>query len=159
MSFWGGKNQKLCRKWLIFDKSIFAIVFFFWGGGSLLEKISPCPPWGLLCPSWHYSGTPRLPPIPIYTKIHLMWSLRLNHTLKSGIFPKFYELYMYEKSGGFFFSPSLFLFCFLLQSMSKGHWTCVSFSGVAAGGARGAECHPWQRKICQKSGKRGGKSG
>ena len=32
-------------------------------------------------------------------------------------------------------------------------------SGVATGGARGAECHPWQRKKCQKSGKRGKKSG
>ena len=26
-------------------------------------------------------------------------------------------------------------------------------------GCRGAECNPWQRKNCQKSGKRGGKSG
>ena len=32
-------------------------------------------------------------------------------------------------------------------------------SGVATGVARGAECHPWQRKICQKLGKRGKKSG
>ena len=32
-------------------------------------------------------------------------------------------------------------------------------SGIATGGARGAECHPWQRKNCQKSGKSGGKSG
>ena len=28
-------------------------------------------------------------------------------------------------------------------------------SGVATGWSRGADCHPWQRKICQKSGKRG----
>ena len=28
-------------------------------------------------------------------------------------------------------------------------------SGIATGVARGAECHPWQRKFCQKSGKRG----
>ena len=32
-------------------------------------------------------------------------------------------------------------------------------SGVATGQSRGAECPPWQRKIWQKSGKRGRKSG
>ena len=32
-----------------------------------------------------------------------------------------------------------------------------SISGVATGVARGADCHPWQRKICQKSGKIGEK--
>ena len=32
-------------------------------------------------------------------------------------------------------------------------------SGVATGVARGAECHPWQRKICQKLGKNQEKSG
>ena len=32
-------------------------------------------------------------------------------------------------------------------------------SGVATGVARGAECHPWQRKNCQKSGKIRKKSG
>ena len=32
-------------------------------------------------------------------------------------------------------------------------------SGVATGGSRGAECHPWQRKICQKSGKKSRKIG
>ena len=32
-------------------------------------------------------------------------------------------------------------------------------SGIATGGNRGAECHPWQLKNCQESGKRGEKSG
>ena len=32
-------------------------------------------------------------------------------------------------------------------------------SGVATGVARGVECHPWQRKNCQKSWKKGEKSG
>ena len=36
---------------------------------------------------------------------------------------------------------------------------CTVSSGVAIGVARGAECHPWQRKICQQLGKRGEKSG
>ena len=37
--------------------------------------------------------------------------------------------------------------------------SCFLTSGIATGGSRGVECHPWQRKICQKSGKRGKKSG
>ena len=32
-------------------------------------------------------------------------------------------------------------------------------SGVATGVVRGAECHPWQQKKCQKSGKIQEKSG
>ena len=31
-------------------------------------------------------------------------------------------------------------------------------NGIATWGSRGAECHPWQRKICQKSGKNQEKS-
>ena len=37
--------------------------------------------------------------------------------------------------------------------------TTLTCSGVATGGSRGAECHPWQWNICKKSAKRGGKSG
>ena len=32
-------------------------------------------------------------------------------------------------------------------------WLLVVDSGVATGVAREAECHPWQQKKCQKSGK------
>ena len=35
----------------------------------------------------------------------------------------------------------------------------MQISCVATGGAQVAECHPWQRKICQKSGKKREKSG
>ena len=61
----------------------------------------------------------------------------------------------------------LILYCWILENYCfpeaslldpcKG-WS-MHISGVATGGARGAECHPWQQKICQKSGKKREKSG
>ena len=57
MRFWGGKNQKICRKWLILA------IFFFWlGGGQVGGRASdgggqmpPCPP-PLMLPLGH-NGT------------------------------------------------------------------------------------------------------
>ena len=45
-----------------------------------------------------------------------------------------------------------------LRPFSFNIWDLIG-SGVATGGVRGAECHPWQGKVGQKSGKREEKSG
>ena len=53
----------------------------------------------------------------------------------------------------------IYIYIYIMHSNKTENKSHRSISGVATGVARGAECHPWQRKICQKSEKRGKKSG
>ena len=53
MRFWGGKNPKICQKWLILT------IFFFWGGqvgGRASNWRPPCPPW---CRHWKLLQKPH----------------------------------------------------------------------------------------------------
>ena len=59
-----------------------------------------------------------------------------------------------KKNGNFYFACHIWIQnekCFQMST----NMPSIGSSGVATGGARGEECHPWQRKKCQKEGKRG----
>ena len=70
----------------------------------------------------------------------LFWSAGLTYCEMGGVFTEFRSISFSNHAD----SPCAL--CMLV---------CSSGSGVAMG----AECHPWERKKCQKSGKRGEKSG